>query len=109
MTEKSYGNFVERKLKEEYGEENVEREVYLAETYRYMDFLVDTGMMSLAIELEHSSEKVVKEGYGQAKLYAKHNWRWSPVIIYPPDGENQEELQIIGQDVTLIPLPHEHE
>ena len=108
MTEEGYGNYVEDRLNEEYGEENVERNVYLPQTYRYVDFLVDTGIMTLAIELEHSSEKVVKEGYGQVQMYAKHNRKWAPAIIYPPDGENEEELQMVGQDVVLIPIPHKH-
>lgn len=108
MTETAYGDYVEERLVEEHGAENVERSVYLPQTYRYVDFLVDCGTHTLAIELEHSSDKVVKEGYGQAQMYAKHNRKWAPAIVYPPDGENEEELEMVGQDVVLIPIPHKH-
>lgn len=108
MTEYNYGNYVTELLCETYGPENVRRNVYLSKTVRYVDFLVDTGIVTLAIELEHSSDKVVQEGYGQANLYAKHNPTWIPVIIYPDDGENAEELEMIGQDVALVTVPHKH-
>lgn len=109
MSEYNYGNYVERKLNEEHGAENVDREVYLAETGRYVDFLIDCGTHTLAVELEHSSDKVLYHGYGQALFYAKHNRRWAPAIIYPPDGENEEELSKVAEDVVLIPMQHKHE
>lgn len=108
MTETSYGDYVESLLVEEYGAENVERNVFLPRTYRYVDFLVETGFVTLAIELEHSTDKVVYEGYAQAELYAKHSRSWVPVIVYPPDGENEEELSMIGEDVALVPIEHKH-
>lgn len=108
-SETDYGDYVERQLIDVYGEENVEREVYLGETYRFADFVVDAGYVSLAIELEHSTDKVVAEGFGQALLYAKHDPAWVPVVIYPPDGENDAELALVGEDVALVPMEHIHE
>lgn len=109
MSEYEYGDYVERLLKEEYGAENVERQVYLPETGRFVDFLIDCGLHTLAVELEHSSERVVYHGYGQALFYAKHNRRWAPAVIYPPDGENEAELSKVAEDVVLIPIQHKHE
>lgn len=107
MTEKGYQGYIKKLLEEQY--DSVEQNVYLPQTRRYVDFIVEAGVVTLAIEVEHSSEAVVAEGYGQSQFYAKHHSKWVPVIIYPPDGENQEELAMVAQDVALVPIEHKHE
>lgn len=109
MSEYNYKDYIERLLVDEYGESNVEREVYLGETYRFVDFLVNAGMVRLAIEVEHSSDKAVEEGVAQSQLYARHNRAWLPVIVYPPDGENERELEMISSYAALVPITHKHE
>jgi hypothetical protein len=78
----AYIDEVEDRLYELYGENNVEREVYLEETYRFADFKVDVGDVFLLIEVENDSEDVVTRGYAQAQLYAHHGDRYVPVIYY---------------------------
>lgn len=99
-----YQDKLEPYLHETYGEENVERDVFLDQTYRYVDFLVEVGDVYLAIEVENSTDHVVYEGHGQAELYAQHSDQYLPVIYYPHDGENEAELNMIGTQVGLVPF-----
>lgn len=100
----AYVDQVATHLALEYGDEHVEREVHLDETDRFVDFVVDCGDVSLAIEVENGSGDVVDRGYGQALLYAKHQPHWVPVIYYNPDGDNEAELSYIGESVALVPF-----
>ncbi len=108
MSEKDYQEYIEGMIRNTYESYQIEQSVYLTQTRRYVDFLIDVGFVTLAVEVEHSSDSVVEEGLSQALLYAAHRRDWLPVIIYPPDGENEAELQLIGQKVGLIPVEHKH-
>lgn len=108
MTERSYHNYIQEILEEQYGEDNVEHEVYLAETYRFVDFVVDTGIVTLAIEVEHSTDKAIREGM-MSLLYASHERDWVPVIIHPPDGENKEEIEMMQSFAAYVPVEHRHQ
>lgn len=99
----AYIDQVEQRLVSQHGAENVEREVYLEETYRFADFRVDVGDVSLVIEVENDSDDVVERGLSQALLYAHHSDRYLPVIYYRPDGENEPELSMVGREVALVP------
>lgn len=101
-----YQDYLERLLAHYYGAENVVQNCYLSHTRRYVDFLVRTPLLTFAIEVESSSDKVCSEGPTQAHLYARHYPQWTPVVIYPPDGENQEELALLSQVMPIIPVPY---
>lgn len=100
----AYIDQVEDRLHDQYGEANVEREVYLPETYRFADFRVECGDVYLLIEVENDTDDVVERGYAQAQMYAHHGDRYLPVIYYKPDEENGPELEIVGRDVALVPF-----
>lgn len=101
-----YQDYLERLLSHYYGAEYVINNVYLSKTRRYVDLLVRTPFITLAIEVESSSDKVCREGPTQAHLYANHYPQWTPVVIYPPDGENHEELALLSQTMPIIPVPY---
>lgn len=88
-------------LETEYGAENVTREPRFAETYREPDFLIETHLCTLAVEVENRSEDVIG-GLGQAVLYASHDTEYVPVVVHPPDDENPEELGLLHGQVGVV-------
>lgn len=104
--EPTYHAYLYDILADTYGEDNVVNEVYLSKTGRWADFIVRCGLVTLAIEVETSSDRVVKEGLNQAQLYARHYPTWVPVVIYPPDGDNDEEIELLSEVLPLIRIPY---
>lgn len=105
--ERTYHNYLHGILDDIYGSENVVNEVYLSKTGRWADFIVRCGLVTLAIEVETSSDRVCREGPTQAHLYARHYPMWVPVVIYPPDGDNSDEMAMLGEVMPIVPVPYQ--
>lgn len=106
MTHKSEDNFsdgVEEELVECYGEENVERQVYLAESGRYADFIVDGPLFRLAIEVENDWESAIG-AVGQAQLYAGHYADAVPVVIIPEGHKENPEYELLRNRVLIVEM-----
>lgn len=102
LPEDEYADLVQEMLNAEYGEENVERNVYISETRRYADFVVRAWPVDLAIEVENDFDAVFK-GVSQALVYADQADDMAPVIIRPPleDESNALENHILSSHVTI--------
>lgn len=102
LPEDEYSDLVEEMLIAEYGEKNVERQVYINEVRRYADFVVRAWPVDLAIEVENDFEAVFK-GVSQALVYANQANDMAPVIIRPPlkDKSDKLENRILSSHVTI--------
>lgn len=99
-TETEYMDWLEGVLCDEYGDENVQRNPRL-ETDRIPDFLIDTWLCTLAVEVEDREEDMI-DGSGQASMYAAHDTEYVPVVVGPPDGTATEELDLLHGDVGVV-------
>lgn len=96
-SERTYHDRVYEYLVDHYGADNVETNVYLAETYRFVDIWVHGPVVDYAIEVENDFESAF-EGVGQAALYASHefdNPNVVPVVIVPPDHVAEPEVSML--------------
>lgn len=98
--EKTFGDRVEEHLVEHYGADNVEREKYLPEPYRFVDFWVSGPVVDLAIEVENDFESLMT-GIGQAQLYAAHRDA-VPVVIVPEDHIDHPEMEMVKEQVQVM-------
>lgn len=105
ISEPEYMDLLEPKLKEWYGEENVEREEYMPDG-RIADFLVETPLVSLAIEVENDEEDAIA-GTMQAVLYADHEKEWAPVVILPELEEDRPEINTMADQVAFVVIEPE--
>jgi len=102
LPEDEYADLIHEMLNAEYGEENVERNVYIEEVHRFADFVVRAWPVDLAIEVENDFEAVFK-GVSQALVYASQSEDMAPVIIRPPleDESDNLENEILSSHVTI--------
>lgn len=107
-SEKSFSDKVEHILNEQFGEENVEEQYYLEESYRFADFWVDTGFIILAIEVENDFEAAFK-GISQAYLYAAHDPRAVPVVVVPEGHIEEPEVTMLRGLCTIVEIEYENE
>lgn len=104
MTDESETNFSEEvsdQLVDYFGEEHVYENVYMAETRRYADFIVETPFFRLAIEVENNWEAAIK-GIGQAQLYAAHYNDAIPVVIVPEGHIESPEYEYLRNQVLIL-------
>lgn len=95
---------VESFLQEYYGEDHVDRQYYLEETYRFVDLVAWTPMGTLVIETEdHGSEMF--EGAGQAMFYAAHFDNGIPILVVPEDQMERPEVDYVRRFMTVVPWP----
>lgn len=102
-TEATFSDKVKEQLIEYFGEENVEENVYLAESGRYADFIVDTPFFWFAIEVENDWESAIK-GVGQAELYASHYKDAIPVVVVPEGHIDNPEYALLRERVLIIEM-----
>lgn len=106
MTHEYESEFAEKVgeyLIESYGEENVEQNKFLSESYRFVDFWVDGPVVTLAIEVENDFDAVI-EGVGQALMYAGHDDGVVPVVIIPEDHVEHPEVDYLRETVRIIEM-----
>lgn len=100
--ERPYHERLVEHLVTEYGEEHVETDVYLEETGRFCDVLVETPLVTLALEVENDWEAVIK-GIGQATLYAAHYPEGAvPVVVTPPGHVEEPEVSLLRRNGVLV-------
>lgn len=86
----------------EYGEDAVRTDVYLKETGRWVDVLVETPLVTLALEVENDWESVIM-GIGQANLYAAHVEEGAvPVVAVPPGHVEEPEVSLLRRRGVII-------
>jgi hypothetical protein len=106
VLESTYADYLEVLFQDKFGSENVEREVYTP-AGRYCDFVIYSKLLTLAVEVENTSEDVIDNGVAQALLYAEE-LDAAPVCVYPPDtDDNAEELAQLSSHVNIVAIPYE--
>lgn len=98
-SESTYHDRVYDYLVDQYGVDNVDSNVYLSETYRFVDIWVEGPVVDYAIEIENDFESAI-EGIGQAALYASHefdNPNVVPIVVLPPDHVAQPEADMLRE------------
>lgn len=98
--EKEFSLLVEEKLIEQYGEDKVEKEVYLPQTGRFADFVVRGPITNFAIEAKDNWEGCFK-GVGQAELYAEHIPNCIPVIAIPKGHTESPETEMLRNSIAI--------
>lgn len=101
VAENTFHGTVGEALRDIYGHENVEREKYLTDTGRWVDFWVEGELVNFAIEVENDFEACFK-GAGQAIVYAAHKPKTIPLIITPAHHVDQPEARMLSQTVPII-------
>lgn len=104
MTDKNERTFedeVEILLNEVYGEDNVFRQYYYDESYRFADFYVRGPLFDMALELENDWEACIK-GVGQALLYSGHKKNCIPVVVVPEGHVEQPEVDILREYLPIV-------
>jgi hypothetical protein len=85
-----------------FGGANVTRQDYLPESRRVADVMIQTPLVTFAIEIENDFPSVTT-GVGQAQRYAAHNpKRFVPVVMVPSGLAQQPELSMDRQRCTII-------
>jgi hypothetical protein len=100
IPESEYMDLLEPKLKEWYGENSVDREVHMPDG-RIADFLVETPLVNLAIEVENNEEDAIT-GTMQAVMYADHEKERAPVVILPELEEDRPEIQTMADQAAFV-------
>jgi len=90
-------------LREEFGADAVERERYLETTGSFADYWVDTGLVTLAIEVENDAD-AIRDGVAQALTYAQHDVRALPVVITPTGAVDRDEVALLRTICPVIEL-----
>lgn len=101
--ERKFGDRIEEELNTRFGRTNVRREVYLQDTRRYADFLVEGELQDYAIEVENDWEACLK-GVGQAILYANHFDNCKPVVVVPKGHVEYPEVTKLREDILVWEL-----
>lgn len=106
VLESKYADYLEVLFEDKFGSENVEREVYTP-AGRFCDFVIDSEILRLAVEVENTSEDVIDNGVAQALLYAEE-LNAAPVCVYPlNENDNAEELAQLSSHVNIVAIPYE--
>lgn len=105
-TETPLYDAVEQRLKDEYGMVNVEREKYLPDSRRFIDFHVYAWPFNLCIEVEDDMSGMIKS-VGQCYLYAQHFPNGVPMLIAPSTAVEQPELRMLRQTLPVAILDHD--
>lgn len=103
VPEDEFQSRAKQHLVEWFGEENVEREVFLPDSYRFADFIVQGDMTTWAIEAENDAASVVA-GVGQAFLYAAHFDMASPAVVVPADHTEEPEISMLRRYIPVIEI-----
>lgn len=104
VLESDYADYLQVVFNDKFGEDNVEREVY-TDSGRYCDFLIRGNLFDYAVEVENTSEDVVTNGVAQSLLYSQE-LDAMPVVVYPPDNQNEKELEMLSSFVSIISIPY---
>lgn len=100
--ERAIGDEVVEWFEDQYGEDNVHREYYIADTGCFCDILVETGWCSLYVELENDKESI-REGMGQAMEYAGNDKVTGvPMVITPEGHVNEERIRHLRNNGVLV-------
>lgn len=105
ISEADYMDLLEPKLKEWYGEDNVQRTVRMPND-RIADFIVETPLVGLAIEVENDEEDAI-HGTMQAVMYADTEKEWCPVVIIPELSEDRPEIDTMADQVAIVVIEPE--
>jgi hypothetical protein len=99
ISESDFADHVERYLQYQYGEEYVERE-YVFEDNLRVDFLVQTPLCRLAIELENDAASI-RDGLGQAVDYHRKAPDLRPVILVPKGHVSDTRVEAYSPYVLI--------
>lgn len=110
ITERAAAQFRER-----YGADNVEQEVYLEESGRYCDIVVDArergGVLEpdyYVVEVENDPDEAIYS-VGQTLVYEEEvddeNVSVEPVIVVPDGHTEDPEMEHLEDDVRFVELP----
>lgn len=105
ISEDEYADKLESHFIEKYGADNVRREHYI-DIDRYVDFLVDNGIVTLAIEVENDEGDAL-HGAMQSVMYAAEEDHWCPVVVLPHIDTNKPEIKRMADQVAYVALPPE--
>lgn len=110
--EPTFFDRVETALREHYGDDNVTREEFLDERWRWCDLLVETDDEGTfieppryAVEVEDTSEAAI-ESVGQTAVYAE-GLDADPVLVVPEDHTEEPEMSDIEEqtEIRVVELP----
>lgn len=79
---------------------DIEHEVYLSDTGRFVDFVVRTPFERYAIEVEEDFESLTT-GIGQTEMYAAE-LDATPVVVIPADVIEQPEFDLLVENAAPI-------
>lgn len=100
-TEKSFEDIVEQWFIDEYGEENVHRQVYQPGPRWFVDLVVVFPFATLFIEIESRASEI-RPGVAQALGYAASDTRRGlPMVILPMDHLYDPKVERISQSNTV--------
>jgi len=99
ISEAAFGDVVEFFLVNKYGSDNVERE-YVFEDGLRVDFLVQTPLCRLVIELENDAASI-RDGLGQAVDYHRKAPDLRPVILVPKGHVSDTRVEAYSPYVLI--------
>lgn len=110
IPEDEFHRYVGEWFRHHYGQENVSHEVYLDATGRYADFIINSPIGTLCVEVENDFESVMN-GTGQAVLYGTHYPNTISVVVVPAEHTESPEYDYLRwrTNVVVIELPYPNE
>lgn len=90
-----------------YGEENVHRQQYFSETGREADIVVETGLVTLMVEI--GADSTINDEVGQALLYSRHDSQYTdfdapflPLVVMPNDHPQHPEAEMVEPYASIV-------
>lgn len=99
LSEEEFKDYIEKVLIAHYGEDNVEREVYL-ESQRIVDFKVETKLGTAMVEAKDNASDAIG-AKGQVEHYAAHKLSAFAIVLYP-EHQNEPDLDYFGDGVCFM-------
>ena len=103
ISEAAFHDIVRVWLTDRVGAGNLTHEPTLR-TGREPDFLAEGPLATWAVEVENDADSLT-DGFGQARLYAKHATEYVPLLVLPPvEASSRRELALLRDDVRIVEL-----
>lgn len=101
LSERAFTDVVEAWFRAEYGDSQVEREVYQPGPYWFVDLVVDTGPVNLFVEVENDAASI-RDGVGQALGYAASQPHSVPLLVVPMGHVEMPDVQRLRASQALV-------
>jgi len=98
-------------LRDEFSPERIEHDVYMENSERFPDFIVELSHEVIAIEVDVTTDRAIK-GAGQAHLYTgeldaiNYGPTVRPAIAVPKGVVDEPELTYLRSTIPVYPIPH---